>query len=114
MTVYNIAFPFGEDEEFRSLEWSFEDGQLLINGEPAEGLEYLIGYGLKQSLADSWSGHSKDKAYDKAGDAYDKRLTAIIEGTIESGTRASNPIAVEVGRLARLAVEKAVKAKYKS
>jgi len=113
MTEYTIAFPFGDEDEFQTIVWEFADGQLSVNGDPVKGLDYVIGYGLKQALADSWSSHAKAKDYDKASDAFSKRLIAIVEGTIAAGTRASNPIGVEIFRLARLAVDKAVKAKYK-
>ena len=116
MTESTLVMSFADEEEFRVLDFEFADGVLTIDGDevPEKGLAYVIAYGLKQALQDSWASHSKAKDYDKASESYEKRLKAIVEGSIEAGTRASNPLAVEVNRLATLAVEKAVRKEFKS
>lgn len=110
-----ITLSFGDEEDFQEFEWQYADGVLMLGDEEVDpqGLLYVIEYGLRQTLQDCWSSHAKAKDTTKAQAAFDKRWAAIVAGSIAAGTRASNPIAVEMGRLATLAVEKAVKAKYK-
>jgi len=80
----------------------FEDFDLSINGDAvdAEGVRYIIGYGLQQALADSYAAET---TYDKAASKFDKRLSAIIEGDMVfgSGNRSADPVATAMRELAR-------------
>lgn len=109
--VNTLTFAFADDDDFQSLDWDYLEGILTLNGEEvtAQGLLYVIEYGLKQSLTDSWSGHSKAQDYDKAGEAYERKLKGIIAGELSLGGRASDPIGTEINRLCRAAVDASLK-----
>lgn len=80
----------------------FEDFDLTIDGDAvdAEGIRYIIGYGLQQALADSYAAET---TYDKAWPKFNKRLVAIIEGDMVfgSGNRSGDPVATTMRELAR-------------
>lgn len=69
---------------------------------PAESIKYLIGYGIKQTLADSYA---QLVTKDKAREAFDKKLDGIFEGMTfnENGNR-GDPVAVEMRKLAEIAI----------
>jgi hypothetical protein len=76
---------------------------------PAESLAYIFGYGLKQVLADA---HSAAKDAETAKQLSLKKLDALYEGKIRASSgRTSDPVLAEAKRLAKAAIEAALKAK---
>lgn len=82
---------------------AFERGKLALNGNEVsdQGLQYIIGYGVKQSLADAYAGAGDDEEQAKA--SFDKKLAAVIEGTVTergSGVSSDHQIARDLIRKA--------------
>jgi hypothetical protein len=72
--------------------------------------DYLLQYGLKQSLSDSIA--DKSLTSEEANALADKRLTAILDGKLsvrDGPGRETDPIKVEAKRLATIRVKAAVK-----
>jgi hypothetical protein len=83
--------------EIANVDWSFANGSLVIDGTKidAEGAEYIIAYGIRQSLTDSYAavGAKDDATLDDLRDAFRKRLARIAEGTI--GVRERSAVSLE-------------------
>lgn len=74
---------------------------------PQASLDYIFAYGLKQVLADA---HSSAKTLEEAKALSEKKLAALYEGTIRASSgRTSDPVLAEAKRLAKAALEKALK-----
>ena len=86
-------------------------GEMTINlGEmPETSLQYIFAYGLKQVLADA---HSAAKTPEEARALSQKKLEALMRGEFRASSgRTSDPVLAEAKRLARAALEAALKAK---
>ena len=76
---------------------------------PEASLAYIFAYGLKQVLTDA---HSAAKSASEARGMTQKKLDALMRGEFRAASgRTSDPIKAEAKRLARLALEAALKAK---
>lgn len=86
-------------------------GSFAVNLEsmPQASLDYIFAYGLKQCLSDA---RSAAKSADEAKGMVQKKLDALLAGTIRvAGSRTTDPVGQEAKRLARLAIDAALKAK---
>lgn len=90
-----------------AIEVEFDVTSITINGhEVADaGIEYIIAYGLRQALTDSYAQDSDEKSpYDQFKD----KLSGIVEGTISAGTR-GDPVLAIMKDLARKELRKQMK-----
>jgi hypothetical protein len=85
----------------------------------AKSQDYVVAYGIKQSLADSFAGaknyaeKNKLSVEDAVGVLFDKRLRKLLEGTmdIREVTRSTDPVKTETRRLANETIDGWVRAK---
>lgn len=99
ITITNVSREFGKA------------GMLDVKLEemPTAALEYILAYGLKQVLTDA---HSSAKTPDEAKALTEKKLAALMRGEVRmQSSRTSDPVLAEAKRLAKAAIEAAMKAK---
>lgn len=81
---------------------------ITIDGKelPDESIQYAVGYGIRQLLADSYANPQLTR--DKARDSFDAKLTNLLEGAYEykdgENGRSGDPVRVEMRNIATLAV----------
>lgn len=108
--TFNIVFAKAsriegvEPFDVANLAVDFDCAYIQLDGRevPADSIKYLIGYGIKQTLADSYS---QPTTQDKCQVAYAKKLAGIFEGMVfnENGNR-GDPVRGEMRELALAAI----------
>lgn len=94
-----IVNEFARFENSQTIEIDFD--QL-----PEASKRYLVAYGLRQSLSDSFAS-AKDAAEFEA--MLDKRVTSLLEGTVGMRGGSGDPVAREAKRLAEIEVKGALR-----
>lgn len=94
-----IANEFTRFESTRIVEIAFDEL-------PEKSKQYLVNYGLRQSLSDSFAS-AKDAAEFEA--LLDKRVTSLLEGTVGMRGGSGDPVTREAKRLAEIEVKGALR-----
>src|SRR5262245_54611280 len=110
MFTFNDTLPFGKKPKdptkvawvaFHIRDVQFEaSGTLTIDGEECDdaGFQYIVTYGMKQALQDSYSDATN---YSDAVKPFNRRYADIIDGLIVAGTRKGDAVLAEMKLLAR-------------
>lgn len=94
-----------ENGEKRTLVREFD---VDFNSLPGEALHYLLDYGFKQSVADSYASATTAAEFESA---IEERVQRILDGTMSSRSRETDSLKLEMRKIGHAAVSGALKKK---